>query len=146
MLLLCAVVGGLLWGFWGVLERNFNWVYFLQPLTSIHLRSHLLIGEFEANSSAAYVDGGTVPSSKSVSSPQILFTMTGAGDTEVTATLSTGNPSRGGQALQGRASLGSRSQGKDRGRMPEGTAQIKQERHIRNSRDLPKTARHTDGG
>ena len=30
MLLLCAVVGGLLWGFWGVLERNFGWVYFLQ--------------------------------------------------------------------------------------------------------------------
>jgi len=30
MLLLCAVVGGLLWGFWGVLERNFSWVYFLQ--------------------------------------------------------------------------------------------------------------------
>jgi len=32
-----------------------DWVYFLQPLTSIHLHSHLLIGEFEANSSAAYV-------------------------------------------------------------------------------------------
>jgi putative ABC transport system permease protein len=32
-----------------------DWVYFLQPLTSIHLRSHLLIGEFEANGSAAYV-------------------------------------------------------------------------------------------
>ncbi|MBW8456942.1 MAG: hypothetical protein K0M58_00635 [Thiobacillus sp.] len=30
MLLLCAVVGGLLWGFWGMLERNFSWVYFLQ--------------------------------------------------------------------------------------------------------------------
>jgi uncharacterized membrane protein len=30
MLLLCALVGGLLWGFWGVLERNFSWVYFLQ--------------------------------------------------------------------------------------------------------------------
>lgn len=30
MLLLCAVVGGLLWDFWGVLERNFSWVYFLQ--------------------------------------------------------------------------------------------------------------------
>ena len=30
MVLLCAVVGGLLWGFWGVLERNFSWVYFLQ--------------------------------------------------------------------------------------------------------------------
>ena len=32
-----------------------DWVYFLQPLTAIHLHSHLLIGEFEANSSAAYV-------------------------------------------------------------------------------------------
>ena len=32
-----------------------DWVYFLQPLTSIHLHSRLLIGEFEANGSAAYV-------------------------------------------------------------------------------------------
>ena len=31
-----------------------DWVYFLQPLTSIHLHSNLLIGEFEANSSAVY--------------------------------------------------------------------------------------------
>ncbi|HEY9097756.1 MAG TPA: hypothetical protein VIN38_02700 [Thiobacillus sp.] len=30
MLLLCAVVGMLLWGFWGTLERNFSWVYFIQ--------------------------------------------------------------------------------------------------------------------
>lgn len=30
MLLVCAVAGGLLWEFWGALERNFNWVYFLQ--------------------------------------------------------------------------------------------------------------------
>ena len=30
MLLLCAVVGALLWGSWDALERNFNWVYFLQ--------------------------------------------------------------------------------------------------------------------
>lgn len=30
MLFLCAVVAGLLWGSWGVLERNFSWVYFLQ--------------------------------------------------------------------------------------------------------------------
>ncbi len=30
MLLLCVVVGVLLWGFWGELERNFSWVYFLQ--------------------------------------------------------------------------------------------------------------------
>lgn len=44
----------------------------------------------ETVSSAAYVDEGTVTSSRSVSSPQILFTMTGEGETEVTATLSTG--------------------------------------------------------
>ena len=25
MLLLCAVVGLLLWGVWGILERNFSW-------------------------------------------------------------------------------------------------------------------------
>ena len=30
MLMLCAAVAALLWGFWGALERNFNWVYFLQ--------------------------------------------------------------------------------------------------------------------
>ena len=30
MLLLCAVVGLLLWGFWGTLERNFSWAYFIQ--------------------------------------------------------------------------------------------------------------------
>ncbi len=30
MLLLCVVVGVLLWGFWGGLERNFSWVYFIQ--------------------------------------------------------------------------------------------------------------------
>ncbi|MEW6415929.1 MAG: hypothetical protein AB1482_11810 [Pseudomonadota bacterium] len=30
MLLLCAGVAALLWTFWGVLERNFSWVYFLQ--------------------------------------------------------------------------------------------------------------------
>ncbi len=30
MLLLCALVAALLWGFWGALERNFSWVYFLQ--------------------------------------------------------------------------------------------------------------------
>lgn len=30
MLLLCAIVAGLLWGFWGALERNFSWVYLLQ--------------------------------------------------------------------------------------------------------------------
>lgn len=44
----------------------------------------------ETVSSAAYVDSGTVTSSKSVASPQVLFTMTGTGETEVTATLSTG--------------------------------------------------------
>ncbi len=37
-------------------NRTFkNWEYFLQPLTSIHLHSHLLIGEFEPNSHVAYV-------------------------------------------------------------------------------------------
>ena len=30
MLLLCAGVAALLWAFWGTLERNFGWVYFLQ--------------------------------------------------------------------------------------------------------------------
>ncbi len=30
MVLVCVWVGALLWGFWGVLERNFGWVYFLQ--------------------------------------------------------------------------------------------------------------------
>lgn len=30
MLLLCAGVAALLWAFWGALERNFGWVYFLQ--------------------------------------------------------------------------------------------------------------------
>lgn len=32
-----------------------DWKYFLQPLTGIHLNSHLLIGEFEPNSHMAYV-------------------------------------------------------------------------------------------
>ena len=44
----------------------------------------------ETVSSAAYVDSGVVTSSKSVSSPQVLFTMTGWGETEVQVTLSTG--------------------------------------------------------
>jgi uncharacterized membrane protein len=30
MLAVCAGVAALLWMFWGALERNFNWVYFLQ--------------------------------------------------------------------------------------------------------------------
>ncbi|MGK2952957.1 MAG: hypothetical protein ACSLEZ_11315 [Thiobacillus sp.] len=30
MALVCVAVGALLWGFWGALERNFSWVYFLQ--------------------------------------------------------------------------------------------------------------------
>ena len=30
MLLLCVAVGGMLGVFWGVLQRNFSWVYFLQ--------------------------------------------------------------------------------------------------------------------
>ncbi len=32
-----------------------DWEYFLQPLTDIHLHSHLLLGEFEPNSHVAYV-------------------------------------------------------------------------------------------
>jgi hypothetical protein len=44
----------------------------------------------ETVSSAAYVDSGAVSSSKSVSTPQVLFTLTGYGDCEVTVTLSTG--------------------------------------------------------
>lgn len=44
----------------------------------------------ETVSSAAYADSGLVTSSKSVSTPQILFTVTGVGETKVTATLSTG--------------------------------------------------------
>ena len=44
----------------------------------------------ETVSSAAYVDDGTVSSAKSVASPQILFTLAGEGETEVSATLSTG--------------------------------------------------------
>lgn len=44
----------------------------------------------ETVSSAAYVDSGAVTSSKSVSSPQVIFTVTGYGSTKVTATLSTG--------------------------------------------------------
>jgi uncharacterized membrane protein len=39
MLLLCAVVGGLLWGFWGTLERNFSWVYFIQ-----HAGTYAMLG------------------------------------------------------------------------------------------------------
>jgi len=30
MMLVCAVVGVLLWEFWDTLERNFSWVYFIQ--------------------------------------------------------------------------------------------------------------------
>lgn len=30
MALVCVGVGALLWGFWGALEHNFSWVYFLQ--------------------------------------------------------------------------------------------------------------------
>jgi uncharacterized membrane protein len=38
MLLLWAGAGLLLWGFWGVLERSFSWVYFLQ-----HAGTHLML-------------------------------------------------------------------------------------------------------
>lgn len=44
----------------------------------------------ETVSSAAYEDSGVTTSSKSVSSPSILFTVTGCGQTKVTATLSSG--------------------------------------------------------
>jgi hypothetical protein len=44
----------------------------------------------ETVSSAAYSDSGITTSSKSVATPQILFSVTGIGETEVTATLSTG--------------------------------------------------------
>lgn len=44
----------------------------------------------ETVSSAAYDDSGVTTSGKSVSSPNVIFTATGLGETEVTATLSTG--------------------------------------------------------
>lgn len=44
----------------------------------------------ETVSSAAYSDSGVTTSSKSVSSPSVLFSITGIGETEVAATLSTG--------------------------------------------------------
>ena len=44
----------------------------------------------ETVSSAAHEASGVTISSTSVSSPQVLWTMTGHGETEVTATLSTG--------------------------------------------------------
>lgn len=43
----------------------------------------------ETVSSATYADHGAVTSSKTVVTPQILFTVTGLGYTTVTATLST---------------------------------------------------------
>ena len=43
----------------------------------------------ETVSSVAYEDSGATTSSKSVATPQILFTVTGIGETTVTATLST---------------------------------------------------------
>ncbi len=44
----------------------------------------------ETVSSATYADSGAVTSSKSVSSPQVIFTITGIGETKVTVALSTG--------------------------------------------------------
>lgn len=44
----------------------------------------------ETVSSAAYSDSGITTSGKSVSTPQVLFSVTGIGETEVSATLSTG--------------------------------------------------------
>jgi uncharacterized membrane protein len=38
LLLVCAMTGGLLWQFWGALERNFGWVYFLQ-----HVATNLML-------------------------------------------------------------------------------------------------------
>jgi uncharacterized membrane protein len=38
MLALCGAVGVALWAFWGKLEQNFNWVYFLQ-----HAGSYLML-------------------------------------------------------------------------------------------------------
>ena len=43
----------------------------------------------ETVSSAAYADSGVTTSSKSVSTPQVIFTATGTGYTTVTVTLST---------------------------------------------------------
>jgi hypothetical protein len=54
----------------------------------LDLTDYLASGE--TVSSAAYSDRGITTSSKSVSTPQVLFTMTGYGDTEVQVTLSTG--------------------------------------------------------
>lgn len=44
----------------------------------------------ETVSSAAYEESGATASSKSVATPQIIFTATGLGEIKVTATLSTG--------------------------------------------------------
>ncbi len=44
----------------------------------------------ETVSSAAYADSGVTTSSKSVATPQVIFTITRIGETEVQATLSTG--------------------------------------------------------
>lgn len=44
----------------------------------------------ETVSSVAYADSGAVSSGKSLATPQITFTLTGLGETKLTATLSTG--------------------------------------------------------
>jgi hypothetical protein len=44
----------------------------------------------ETVSSASYADSGVTTSGKSVSTPSVLFSITGIGETEVSATLSTG--------------------------------------------------------
>lgn len=54
----------------------------------LDLTDYLASGE--TVSSAAYEDSGITSSSKSVSTPQVLFTITGIGETKVTITLSTG--------------------------------------------------------
>lgn len=55
---------------------------------SLDLTTYLASGE--TVSSAAYTDRGTTTSTKSVSSPNVIFTITGIGETEVRITLSTG--------------------------------------------------------
>jgi hypothetical protein len=44
----------------------------------------------ETVSSVVYTDSGATTSAKSVSSPSVIFTITGIGETEVAITLSTG--------------------------------------------------------
>ncbi len=54
----------------------------------LDLTDYLASGE--TVSSASYADSGVTTSSKSVATPQVLFTVTGTGYTTVTVTMSTG--------------------------------------------------------